>query len=111
MVLKFEKSDLDGRRFRVLKVSVLLAGLLSEYEDELPRIKAPAEIDVVLIEMVLKYLKNGCWRQWAEVNRESKNIAFVESHSSCINSFFHFLNVFLIISDGQVLTMVLGLLM
>ena len=62
MVLKFEKSDLDGRRFRVLKVSFLLAGLLGEHEDELPRSKASAETDVVICEMVLKYPKNGCWR-------------------------------------------------
>ena len=97
MILKFEKSDLDGRRFWVLKVSVRLAGLLGEHEDELPRSKASAETDVVLIEMILKYRKNGCWLVVAEVNRESKNIAFVESHSTCINfNFFHLFNVVMI---------------
>ena len=83
----------------MFKFRVLLAGFLGENEDELPRSKASAETDVVLIEMILKYRKNGCWLVVAEVNRESKNIAFVDSHSSCIN-FFYFLNLIIMISGA-----------
>ena len=107
MVIKFEKSDLDGTLSWVLKDSVLLAGLLGYLKGEFPRSKATFELDVVICEMFFKYRKKGCWRKVAEVNRETKNIAFVDTHSTCIN-FLYFFSVVIMISGAQVWTVVMG---
>ena len=106
MVIKFEKSNLDGTRSWVLKDSVLLAGLLGYLKGKFPRSLATFELDVVICEMFFKYRKKGCWREVAKVNRETKNIAFVDTHSRCIN-FFYFFSVVIMIACTQVWTVVM----
>ena len=106
MVIKFEKSNLDSTSFRVDKVCVLLAGRLFDLKGEFPRSLATFELDVVICEMFFKYRKKGCWREVAKVNRETKNIAFVDTHSRCIN-FFYFFSVVIMIACTQVWTVVM----
>ena len=49
MVFSSQKSNLDSARFRLDKVSVLLAGRLHELESESPRSRVLVKVDIFTV--------------------------------------------------------------